>query len=159
MGDLKELRSWKRTKKSWREYRLAQIARGHDWPEEWDEVYLPGNHLLKKGGRRDLSKPEIPELPLEPLVLEFPQITRRVAAQRSRFMVYGSDKNWLTGWAKKENAPIWRITIPKRSVAAMKIQLRDAGLTESVVFPDLDGLGRELDQVWDSLKRQAKLMK
>jgi hypothetical protein len=101
MGDLKALRSWKETKKSWRHYRLAQIARGHDCPEEWDEVYLPGNHRLKKGERRDLSKPEIPELPLEPLVLEFPQITRRVAAQRSRFMVYGSDKKLADRMGKK----------------------------------------------------------
>jgi len=27
--------------------------------------------------------------------------------------------------------------------------LREAGVTESVVYPDLDGLGRELKQLWD----------
>ena len=159
MGALKALPSWKQTKKSWKEYRLAQMKRGHECFEEWDEVYLPGNHFLKEKRNRDAAKAEIPELPLEPMVLEFPQITRRVAAQRSRFMVYGSDKKWLIGWAEKRNAPIWRITIPKSSVASIKIQLRDAGITESVIFPDLDGLGRELDQLWDSLRGQATFKK
>jgi hypothetical protein len=74
-------------------------------------------------------------------------------------MVYGDGKDWLTNWAEGKDAPIWRITIPKKSVPAVKIQLRDAGVTESVIFPDLDCLGRELDQFWDSLRRLAKFKK
>ena len=159
MDDLKGLPSWKKIKKSWRKYRIGRMKKGHECAEEWDEVYLPGRHFLKESKSLDSSKIEIPELPIEPLVLEFPQITRRVAAQRSRFMVYGSYKNWLINWAARKDAPIWRITIPKKNVAAMKIQLRDSGMTESVIFPDLDGLGREVDQLWDILKRRTKFKK
>ena len=32
---------------------------------------------------------------------------------------------------------------------SIKQQLREAGITESVIFPDLDGLGREMDQLWE----------
>ncbi len=159
MDDLKALPSWKKIKRDWKEYRLDRTKRGHDCSEAWDEIYLPGNHHLKEARSGKSSRVAKPELPLEPLVLEFPQMTRRVAAQRSRFIVYGSDKNWLTEWAKKENAPIWRISISKSGFAAMKTQLRDAGITESVIFPDLDGLGRELDQSWDILRRQARFKK
>jgi hypothetical protein len=157
MRDLKSRPFWKQLIKSWKDYRLARIKSGHECDEEWDVVYLPGNHLLKESSKS--SKTEKPELPIEPLVLEFPQITRRVAAQRSRFMVYGSGKDWLTKWAKKKDAPIWRITIPKSSVAEVRVQLRDAGVTESVIYPDLDGLGRELDQLWSSLTKQPKFKK
>jgi FRG domain len=100
MSHLKALPSWKEIKKHWKAYRQDRIKRGSDCSEEWDEVYLPGYHFLKEARNWDPSKADIPELPLEPLVLEFPQITRRVAAQRSRFMVYGSDRNWLTQWVK-----------------------------------------------------------
>jgi len=30
----------------------------------------------------------------------------------------------------------------------IRYELRDAGVTESVIFPDLDGLGREIQQRW-----------
>jgi hypothetical protein len=31
-------------------------------------------------------------------------------------------------------------------------ELRDSGVTESVIYPDLDGLGREMKQLWEELK-------
>jgi FRG domain len=149
--------------KAWHAYRKLMKDNGESCPRDWDQIFLPGMHSLKrqpakpeKKNSLDKSaakgKPEPPALPPAPLVLEFPQITRRVAAQRSRFMVYGRDKNWLTRWAQKPSANIWRISIPKRTILDIRIQLRDAGITESVIFPDLDGLGRELDQLWNSLK-------
>jgi hypothetical protein len=149
--------------KDWKDYRKHQKKRDKIWPREWDEVYVPGMHSLSdrkvqstESGNR---KPRKPELPNAPLVLEFPQITRRVAAQRSRFMVYGSDKNWLTRWSEKEASRVWRIFIPKSRTPMIRTQLRDAGLTESVIFPDLDGLGRELNQLWDTLKKRRSLSK
>jgi FRG domain len=157
LRDLADRPSTAAIKQSWKAYRGHRRKTGRKWPRAWDEVYLPGMHSLTgspTSKRKSHSTPTKPELPNEPLVLEFPQITRRVAAQRSRFMVYGKDRNWLTQWAKKDIARIWRITIPKNRVIGIKTELRDAGITESVIFPDLDGLGRELDQLWDNLKRK-----
>lgn len=148
-------------KKSWRAYRRYQRKKGRTWPRGWDEVYLPHMHALKDS-KTSPSKREAapkPELPIPPLLLEFPHITRRVAAQRSRFMVFGKDRNWLLNWGKKDQARLWRISISKSKIAAIKTQLRDAGVTESVIFPDLDGLGRELDQLWNSLKGKRRFQK
>ena len=91
-------------------------------------------------------------MPKAPLLLEFPHITRRVAAQRSRFIVFGLEWNWLSEHSKRADSLVKIITIEANSVPAIKIELRDTGLTESVIFPDLDGLGREINQAWEDRK-------
>ncbi len=52
--------------------------------DEWEYSYLPTDEK----NRRNL-------MPKVPLLLDFPHITRRVAAQRSRFVVFGTDPAWL----------------------------------------------------------------
>ena len=73
-------------------------------------------------------------------------ITRRVAAQRSRFMIFGSDPLWVSRLADKRNSRLAAITLSTRAMAAIRAELELAGITESVAYPDLDGLGRELKQ-------------
>jgi len=88
--------------------------------------------------------------PNVPLLWDSPHVTRRVAAQRSRYMIFGIDPLWLSALAGKNDSHILEIEIPGDSIAPIKQELRDAGITESVIFPDLDGLGRELRQLWES---------
>jgi hypothetical protein len=96
----------------------------------------------------DDERIELP-LPIPPMVLDFPHITRRVAAQRSRFIVFGSDPDWLTShFGKSDDFPIKAIIIDGKYKEKIRPQLRDSGVTESVIFPDLDGLGREMLQVF-----------
>jgi len=152
IDDLSETKAFH---KSWKEYKKDRRSKNPSWSRAKDDLYIPGVGLP---GKRK-STPPRPELPDAPLVMEFPQITRRVAAQRSRFMAYGRNKNWLTEWAKGTDSRIWRIFIAKDFFSDIKKQLRDAGMTESVIFPDLDGLGRELDELWNSLKKKPKLSK
>jgi len=98
-----------------------------------------------------MDKEERNELPLlpPPLVLDFPHITRRVAAQRSRFVVFGSDPSWLASqFDKSGDPPIQSIEIDGQYKQKIRLQLRDGGVTESVIFPDLDGLGREMMQIF-----------
>ena len=161
VGDLPEMKA---VASAWKAYRRHRKRLDKSWPRAWDEIYVPGMHSLSDPRRKfstsaDTMKQPKPELPHAPLVLEFPHITRRVAAQRSRFMVYGRDKNWLTRWATKESSPIWRIFIPRAQLKTIRTQLRDGGVTESVIFPDLDGLGRELNQLWNTLSRHRSLSK
>jgi len=40
------------------------------------------------------------------------------------------------------------IVIPGKYRSQMRQELRDCGITESVIYPDLDGLGREMKQLW-----------
>jgi hypothetical protein len=153
-SNISELPEKQKTKVAWEEYRQQCKNRDEPWPHDWDEVYLPGNHMNSPPDEDEGPLPK-PELPLAPLVVEFKQFTRRVAAQRSRFTVHGREKNWLTNWASEKQSHIWRISIPSPQLKAIRIQLRDAGVTESVIFPDLDGLGRELNQLWDILQKSA----
>ncbi|HEU5048404.1 MAG TPA: FRG domain-containing protein [Rickettsiales bacterium] len=95
-------------------------------------------------------------LPKAPCVLIFDHITRRVAAQRSQFIVFGKNPNWLADKSQKPNSYIKPIIIDKKARPKIRRQLRDAGVTESVIFPDLDGLGRELRQLWEDKKTPSK---
>lgn len=115
----------------------------HDvYESDWDRLYLPS----------DEEDDEDPLLatPVVPILWDSPHVTRRVAAQRSRFMIFGTDPKWLSQLRKNPDARIEMITISPASVPSIKQELRDAGVTESVVFPDLDGLGRELKQKWNA---------
>jgi hypothetical protein len=155
-----DLEQMKEIKKAWKSYRSARLKKQRSWPRSWTNVYIPGGHSLSDHpGKSKSAAPRRPDLPDSPLVIDYAHITRRVAAQRSRFMAYGRNKRWLTDWAKADDSRIWRIFIHKRHFPAIKVQLRDAGMTESVIFPDLDGLGRELDQLWNNLKTRKSLSK
>jgi hypothetical protein len=51
---------------------------------------------------------------------------------------------------KNKNSLMSSISIPRGSINRIRQELKDAGITESVVYPDLDGLGRELKQIWSA---------
>jgi hypothetical protein len=110
--------------------------------DEWDYSYLPADE-------DDLAELYVPA---PPLVLDFPHITRRVAAQRSRFIVFGTDPDWLAVEFRKPDSCIEEITINSNSRHRIRQQLRDSGITESVIYPDLDGLDREMKQLWEDRK-------
>jgi hypothetical protein len=134
---LDTLQETKRAEKQWKRY-----VRKHpqdEFPEDEPErVYLPAS----KEDLKELSPPAVP------LLLDFPHITRRVAAQRSRFLVFGTDPSWLANEATKSDSLIQSIGIDGGSCYRIRRELRDSGITESVIFPDLDGLGREMRQLW-----------
>jgi hypothetical protein len=107
---------------------------------DWDRLYLPYD---------DDDEPDpLLATPGIPLLWDSPHLSRRVAAQRSRFMIFGSNPTWLADLAKRSDSRLASTIIPVGSISRIKQELKDAGVTESVVFPDLDGLGRELKQVW-----------
>jgi hypothetical protein len=128
-------------KTRWRTYVTSHPSQELD-EDDWDRTYLPSDD-------EDLA--ELP-IPVVPLLLDFPHITRRVAAQRSRFMVFGTAPAWLSAELEKPDSSIRAIPIDGACSYQIRLELRDSGVTESVIFPDLDGLGRELRQLWDDRK-------
>jgi hypothetical protein len=130
-------------KRNWVEYCRKYPSKGLD-EDDWDEVYLPDED----------GHDELP-IPNSPLVLEFDHFTRRVSAQRSQFILVGTDPEFFSSLLKRDETRIATITIEKNSVAGMRVALRDAGITESVIYPDLDGLGRELGQLWQERLRET----
>jgi len=138
---LEALKEVKTTKRLWKTYaKKDPFYEGRE--DEWEHAYLPAD-------KKQLSRVRMPKAPL---LLEFSHITRRVAAQRSRLMAFGTDWNWLSEHSKKADSLVKTVAIQAESVPAIKIELRDSGVTESVIFPDLDGLGREISQRWEDRK-------
>jgi len=129
----------KDAEKRWKEYCRDNPSDDQD-ESDWQRLYLPEN---EEDAREPLLK-----TPVTPMLWDSPHVTRRVAAQRSRFMIFGTDPSWLEKLEREKNSRLESITIPRGSINRIRQELKDAGITESVVYPDLDGLGRELKQVW-----------
>lgn len=109
--------------------------------DEWERLYLPPE--------KDEIKIKLLKTPVTPMLWDLWHVTRRIAAQRSRFMIFGTDPMWLVNLAKGRGSRLMAITIPRNAIDRIRRELKDSGITESVVFPDFDGLGRELKQVWE----------
>jgi hypothetical protein len=129
----------KRAKRRWEEYAEKDSSVE---ARDWDRLYLPADD-------EDFEE-KLLDTPAIPILVDSPHVTRRIAAQRSRFMIFGTDPLWLSSRLGKKDSHLVSISIPSTSISRIRQQLRDAGVTESVVFPDLDGLGRELKQTWRS---------
>lgn len=124
--------------------RWKAFAKKHpnDYDEDdWERLYLPPE--------KDEINNKLLKTPATPMLWDLSHVTRRVAAQRSRFMIFGSDPLWLVKIKRERGSRLVSIVIPRGSINKIRRELRDAGITESVVYPDLDGLGRELKHVWE----------
>jgi hypothetical protein len=127
------------------EKRWATYNKRHPYDtveDDSDRLYLPYDEDEEKD--RNLKTPRVPVL------WDSPHVSRRIAAQRSRFIIFGSDPLWLSKQAARKSSRIHTIEVPLSSIGEIKGALRDAGVTESVIYPDLDGLGRELKQMWEA---------
>jgi len=132
----------KERRSHWDQKPKTQLIPEVDRDGAYEEIWLPGDEEEFK---------EDP-LPMQPFLLATEQITRRVAAQRSRFMVFGSESDYLRRLLARRDSRIRKIRIPGECIPKMQTDLRDCGITESVIFPDLDGMGREIKQLWQQFK-------
>lgn len=134
-------------KKKWKDYvdRMStKIGSRELHTDDWERSYLPQPHCIED------TKP--PRPPQRALALDFPHFTSRIAAQRSRLIVFGRDPFWLQNKLKNEPRIVASAVIPKERKETLRQQLRDCGISESVIFPDLDGVGRELAQLWIAIR-------
>lgn len=139
---LDNLREAKEHRDHWDRKPKTQLIPADDRDGAYEDTWLPGDEEDFK---------EDP-LPMQPLLLATEQITRRVAAQRSRFMVFGAQPDFLRRLLGRKDSRIRKIRIPGECIPKMQTDLRDCGVTESVIFPDLDGVGREIKQLWQRFK-------
>lgn len=112
-----------------------------DWDEA--EAYLPdefeSNHLG----------------PGMPLAIDPGHVSRRLAAQRSRFTIFGREKDGLKELGADKNASVMCIPVRAASFHDIQRELKIGGISESTIFPDLEGFGRELNGAWE-WRRLAK---
>jgi hypothetical protein len=70
----------------------------------------------------------------------------RIAAQRGTFLIFGKPEVAMEKYFEEKISTdcLQKIIIKKESIAEIRDEVVKSGITESVVFPDLDGLAKEL---------------
>ena len=86
--------------------------------------------------------------PKMPLAIDPPHVARRVSVQRSHFTIHGTDRNALDKIVETKDSRLVKIVIPKEAVVSVLDDLETLGILETTVFPDLEGLSRELVRKW-----------
>jgi FRG domain len=92
--------------------------------------------------------------PKFPLAIDPSHVARRFAAQRSRFTIFGRSVDGLMKMCNRvpeSECRLCRIQIKRAAVATMRRDLATCGISESTIFPDLEGFGRELSAVFQEL--------
>jgi hypothetical protein len=129
--------------KRWKEACCKQWDQQED-RHNWENAWLPG----PEEDRKDF---EIPAAPI--FFLPF-HVSRRMAGQRWQPMIFGTDREWLKRKVEGEEGGsliLQAIPIAGEAVEKIRRELRWAGVTDFLIFPDLDGLGREFAQRWEDL--------
>jgi hypothetical protein len=82
-----------------------------------------------------------------PIALYGAHNSQRIVAQRGVFVCFGKDTRPMEVVYDRERFPpdcLMKVVVRKGKLPHMYEALRRHGITESVVFPDLDGLAREI---------------
>ena len=79
----------------------------------------------------------------EPLAIYGRHNSPRIVAQRGVFTVFGKSTEPMENKQSPEGT-LAKIVIPKENIEAMFDELIAVGVTDSSIFPDLDGLAKEL---------------
>ena len=100
-----------------------------------------------KDAKKYLNKNEFKSqrlTPKAPLAIDPDHLSSRLAAQRSHFTIFGKEPKELQRLLRRKDSRIVTIRVPSNSVTGLRRELKTSGVTRSVIFPDLEGLGREL---------------
>lgn len=97
-----------------------------------------------------------------PIAIEPPHIDRRIAAQGSKFLMFGRKKDMLASPAinrkrgdKGKHAIVDRIRVPRQSASAILSELNGLGINQRSLFPDLGGLGEHIAWEWSLASAKA----
>lgn len=85
-----------------------------------------------------------------PAAIDPPHIDRRLAVQGSRFLIYGTRKDLTQqdDLLRNPKSRLAKILIRASSIAAMRAELENCGITVGTVFPDLVALGEDIKRRW-----------
>jgi len=116
-------------------------------------VALPDWDEAKPYLKNEFDNEELGELC--PLAIDPSQISRRIAAQRSHFTIFARKPHGLREAVGDNNGSILHcIEVDRKYIPSLKKDLKVCGTSESSAFPDLEGLGRELDQTLHAYLKQ-----
>jgi hypothetical protein len=87
--------------------------------------------------------------PKLPISIDPPHVDRRLAAQRSHFTLHGVDPLGIeTAKRRSRHNRLRKIAVDGSKGDELLKQLAACGISETTVFPDLEGLGREVEYNW-----------
>ena len=91
----------------------------------------------------DINK--ILDLPEYPIAVLPPLIDSRIVAQKSCFTIHGRNINGFEELLKKnKDLRLVKLIIADISIKHIKYELATTGLTNTSIFPDLEGLSKDL---------------
>jgi hypothetical protein len=91
--------------------------------------------------------------PRIPLAIDPIHLSGRMAAQRAHYTIFGRNLDGLVSCSTRGRTCLVKILIGRTAIPKIQEQLRLSGISESTLFPDLEGLGRELSYFWEELVR------
>jgi hypothetical protein len=92
-----------------------------------------------------------------PIAVDPPHVARRLSVQRSRFTIHGKSKRGLDVLASGlRKTRLVKILVLNNVGKEILKNLSTCGIVETSVFPDLEGLSRELGTKWTQIKPQNK---
>lgn len=112
--------------------------------ESYDQGVLSTSDEQLKGYKPTSSFSRINNLPV---TLNGSHNSSRIVAQRGVFTIFGQDKAPMESIFQRETFPdscLRKFTIKEEVLPDIRRSILNHGITESVVFPDLDGLAREM---------------
>jgi hypothetical protein len=123
-------------------------------PNSWNTKSL--EHVSHKGGilsaADELLKGYAPGIDAgvmnnAPVTMYGVHNSRRIVAQRGVFVIFGQSTLPLEDLYQQQDYPVdnlVKLTVPADNVAGLLEDLVAMGITDSVLYPDLDGLAREI---------------
>lgn len=123
-------------------------------PIKWNQSAF--KHISYKGGVFDenddiVSKhapgTAVAEMPDTPIMMFGSHNSPRIVAQRGVFALFGKSIKPMEEFYQEsdfDNGCLEKIIIPSGNVSAIRESLFRKGLTESVVFPEIEGLAKEI---------------
>ena len=103
-----------------------------------------GDLLLSTDTQADRYLPPLygsGRIPARPIAIVPPYNSPRITVQRGAFTVHGSSTRPLDDQFKSRLA---RIVLPSSAALRLRRQLRTAGISEFTLFPELEGLARDI---------------
>lgn len=82
--------------------------------------------------------------PEEPIAIFPTHIARRISSQKSNFTVHGDNESGFAKFQTGKDPCLTRIVVPGHAVRDIRLELENYGVEETLIFPDLEGLGRAL---------------
>ena len=106
-----------------------------------DQKAISEEHEKRLSSYLDVRK----KCPKYPLGLQTPAINPRIPAQKSVFTIHGKSINAFKLLSESnDNLQITKIRFSTKRAICLKEQLYAMGITESTLFPDLEGLSRDI---------------